>query len=40
MYVDGMGFRRMARTLGVAHRTVINGVNAHAARLPDEPSVL
>lgn len=39
MYVDGMGFRRIARTLGVAHRTVINWVNAHAARLPDEPPI-
>jgi transposase-like protein len=39
MYVDGMGFRRIGRTLGVAHRTVINWVNAHAASLPDEPPV-
>lgn len=37
MYVDGMNFRRIARTLGVAHRSVINWVNAHAAQLPDRP---
>jgi transposase-like protein len=36
-YVDGMNFRRIARTLDVAHRSVINWVNAHAARLPDLP---
>lgn len=39
MYVDGMNFRRIARTLGVTHRTVINWVNAHAAQLPDQPPV-
>jgi transposase-like protein len=39
LYVDGMGFRRIGRTLGVAHRTVINWVNAHAASLPDLPPV-
>jgi len=39
MYVDGMNFRRIARTLGVCHRTVINWVNAYAAQLPDEPPV-
>jgi transposase-like protein len=37
MYGDGMNFRRIARTLGVAHRSVINWVNAHAAQLPDQP---
>ena len=37
MYVDGMNFRRIARTLGVTHRSVINWVNAHAAQLPDQP---
>lgn len=39
MYVDGMNFRRIARTLGVAHRSVINWVNAHAAQVPDPPPV-
>lgn len=39
LYVDGIGFRRIARILGVTHRSVINGVNAHAARLPDLPPV-
>jgi len=34
-----MNFRRIARTLGVCHRTVINWVNAYAAQLPDEPPV-
>ena len=37
LYVDGMNFRRIGRTLGVAHRTVINWVNAYAASLPDQP---
>jgi transposase-like protein len=39
LYVDGMGFWRIARTLGVTHRTVINSVNADTARLPDRPPV-
>lgn len=39
MYVDGMNFRRIARTLGVAHRSVINWVNAHAAQVPEQPPV-
>lgn len=39
LYVDGMGFRRIARIVGVTHRTVINWVNAYAARLPDRPPV-
>jgi transposase-like protein len=37
MYVDGMNFRRIARTLKVNHQTVINWVNEHAARVPDRP---
>jgi len=37
MYVDGMNFRRTARTLGVCHRTVINWVNEWVDALPDEP---
>ena len=39
LYVDGMNFRRIGRTLGVAHRTVINWVNAYAASLPDQAPV-
>lgn len=39
MYVDGVNFRRIGRTLGVAHRSVINWVNAYAASLPDRPPV-
>jgi transposase-like protein len=39
MYVDGMNFRRIGRTLGITHRTVINWVNAYAASLPDQPPV-
>jgi transposase-like protein len=39
MYVDGMNFRRIARTLGVTHRSVINWVNARAAQLPALPPV-
>jgi transposase-like protein len=37
LYVDGLNFRRIARTLGVNHQSVINWVNAHAHQLPDEP---
>ena len=32
--VDGMNYRRIARHLGVDHKTVINWVNAYAAQLP------
>ena len=39
MYVDGMNFRRIGRTLKVTHRTVINWVNAYADSLPDAPPV-
>ncbi|MEB2287653.1 MAG: helix-turn-helix domain-containing protein [Anaerolineae bacterium] len=39
LYVDGMSFRRIARTLGVAHRSVINWVNAYADHLPEQPPV-
>ena len=34
MAVDGVNFRRIARQLGVNHQSVINWVNAHAAKLP------
>lgn len=37
MYVDGMNLHRIARHLGLHHRTVSLGVQAHAARLPDPP---
>ena len=37
MYVDGANFRRIARSLGVNHQSVINWVNAHVAQLPDKP---
>ncbi len=37
MYVDGLNFRRIARTLQANHQSVINWVNAHIAGLPDVP---
>jgi len=37
LYVDGLNFRRIARILGVSHRSVINWVNAYTAQLPDQP---
>ena len=37
LYVDGMNFRRIGRTLGVNHQSVINWVNDHVVKLPDEP---
>jgi len=37
MYVDGMSFRKIARHLGVHHRTISLWVKAHAALLPDAP---
>ena len=37
MYVDGMSFRKIARHLGVHHRTVSLWVKAQAALLPDAP---
>ncbi len=37
LYVDGMNLRRIARHLGVHHRTVSLWVKAEAARLPDPP---
>ena len=37
MYVDGMNLRRIARHLGVHHRTVSLWVKAQAERLPDPP---
>ena len=35
MDVDGLNFRRIARLVGVHHQTVINWVNAAAARVPE-----
>jgi transposase-like protein len=32
-----MNIRRIARTLGVNHQSVVNWVNAHAAQLPAAP---
>lgn len=37
LYVDGMSFRRIARHLGVHHRTVSLWVQAYAAQLPNPP---
>jgi len=37
MYVDGMNLRRIARHLGLHHRTVSLWVKAQAAQLPDPP---
>lgn len=37
LYVDGMNLRRIARHLGIHHRTVSLWVKASAASLPDTP---
>jgi transposase-like protein len=37
MYVDGMNYRRIARHLGVDHKSVMNWVKAYSARLPSAP---
>ncbi len=37
LYVDGMNLRRIARHLGIHHRTVSLWVQAQAAQLPDPP---
>jgi transposase len=37
LYVDGISLRRIARHLGVHHRTVSLWVQAKAARLPQAP---
>jgi transposase InsO family protein len=37
MYVDGMNLRRIARHLGVHHRTVSLWVRVRAEQLPDPP---
>ena len=38
MYLDGINFRRIGRLLQVNHQSVINWVNAYAARLPEAPT--
>ncbi len=35
LYVDGMNFRRIARHLGVHHKTVMLWVSSRAEQLPD-----
>lgn len=37
LYVDGLNYRRIARQLGVDHKSVINWVKAHTAQLPPAP---
>ncbi len=37
LYVDGMNYRRIARHLGVDHKSVINWVKAYTSQLPDAP---
>ena len=36
-YIDGQNYRRIARELGVDHKSVINWVNAHAAQQSPAP---
>lgn len=36
-YIDGQNYRRIARQLGVDHKSVINWVNAHAAQQAAAP---
>jgi len=36
-YIDGMHLRRIGRTLGVDHHTVINWITAYTNSLPDTP---
>ena len=37
LYIDGMNFRRIARTLQVSRQSVANWVKAYAQSLPDQP---
>ena len=37
MYIDGINFRRIGRTLGVHHTSVMNWVNAYAATVEEAP---
>jgi transposase-like protein len=37
LYVDGLNYRRIARHLGVDHKSVIHWVNAYTDQLPPAP---
>ena len=37
MYIDGINFRRIGRTLGVHHTSVMNWVNAYAETVDEAP---
>ena len=37
LYVDGMNYRRIARHLGVDHKSVMHWVTAHSDQLPNAP---
>ena len=37
LYVDGLSLRRIARHLGVDHKTIGHWVKAHADHLPSAP---
>lgn len=37
LYADGLGYRRIARHLGVDHVTIMNWVKAHVDQLPQAP---
>lgn len=39
MYVDGLGFRRIGRLIGVNHQSVVNWINAYHAALPPPQEV-
>lgn len=39
MYLEGLGFRRIGRLLGVDHVSVMNWVNARAETITDTPPV-
>ncbi len=39
LYLEGMSFRAIGRTLDVNHQTVINWIDQYAAQLPDPPTV-
>lgn len=38
LYVDGISFRKIARHLGVHHKSIANWVKAHADQLPASPA--
>lgn len=37
LHVDGLGYRRIARHLGVDHHSIMNWVQAHTDQLPAAP---